>query len=413
MRRFLLIGIILLLLAVGHVLAQDSDFAGTPEAICEAAVPAEEPASREFGEAEQVLEEDVDYRAIFCTEAGPIYVDLFEAHTPVTVNNFVFLARNNYYNNITFHRVIADFMAQGGDPTGTGTGGPGYSFKDEFVGYLRFDQPGLLAMANAGPGTNGSQFFLTTAAASHLDLRHTIFGEVLTGMENLEGISLRDPQTATEPGDALDTIVIITDPEAVEADYETPERVTAEDLEAVLAELPDLPGVALREATGVYDTDALVSTFAGDTQEQVQEILDSYNHQFSTIIGHENSACDLETAPFESIGYQIHVFETEADAEAALEDESLGQLFEIPEDAESSESELLPNPVYSWETSACEQDGLSVLTYMKNGRLIMAAESTYPADQPFDADLWLSQVVRNQLYELIFYNVLRAAASGA
>ena len=115
-----------------------------------------------FQEAETVLEPDVDYRAIFCTTAGTVYVDLYESLTPMTVNNFVFLAQQGYYDNTTFHRVIPDFMVQGGDPTATGSGGPGYQFGDEPVGFLTFDRPGLLAMANAGPGTNGSQFFITT-----------------------------------------------------------------------------------------------------------------------------------------------------------------------------------------------------------------------------------------------------------
>ncbi len=147
-----------LLAAVGMASAQGTSLAD----LC-AAASKDEPATRSFDGPEQVLESGVDYRAIFCTQAGPVYVDLFEDYAPQTVNNFVFLAQNGYYNNTTFHRVIEDFMAQGGDPTGTGSGGPGYQFGDETPGFLVFDRPGLLAMANAGPGTNGSQFFLTTA----------------------------------------------------------------------------------------------------------------------------------------------------------------------------------------------------------------------------------------------------------
>ena len=146
MKKGLVIGLALLLLAAFAVSAQDAQ---TPTELCEQAVPAEGPATREFSTADWVLEEGVDYRAVLCTDAGPVYVDLFEAFTPITVNNFVFLAQNGYYNNTTFHRVIQDFMVQGGDPTGTGTGGPGYQFEDEFVGFLNFDRPGWLAMANA------------------------------------------------------------------------------------------------------------------------------------------------------------------------------------------------------------------------------------------------------------------------
>lgn len=399
------------LFIVGVSFAQDA-YTGTPEEICEAAVPAKDPEIREYDAPEQVIEPNVDYRAIFCTEAGPIYVDLFEDQAPVTVNSFVFLAQNDFYNNITFHRVLADFMAQGGDPTGTGTGGPGYQFQDEFSGYLRFDRPGLLAMANAGAGTNGSQFFLTTVVTSHLDFRHTIFGEVLSGQDNLDNLRLRDPQTDTQPGAALDTVVIITSPDDVEVDFETPQRVTVEDFEAVLADLPELPGVELRERTGIYLTDDLIGTQDRDLQENYQAFLEAHHHQFTTLIAHENVACDLDTAPFEIVGYRIHVFESSKDAAAALTDEYFSQFLGIPEDADTSFSEMLPNPVYTWNTTACDVDGIAALTYMKDGRFVMVAESTYPADEPFTADLWLAQVVRYQLYEAIFYDVLRAATSG-
>lgn len=189
----------------------DSELSGTLEEICEAATPAIEPDNRAFTQAEEVLEDGVDYQAIFCTSVGPIYVDLYEEDTPVTVNNFVFLAQQNYYNNTTFHRVIENFMAQGGDPTGTGTGGPGYRFQDEFVGNLTFESEGLLAMANAGPGTNGSQFFITFEPTPNLNNRHTIFGAVIEDQETVESIALRDPQTATTVGTIVNTVVIITD----------------------------------------------------------------------------------------------------------------------------------------------------------------------------------------------------------
>ena len=117
---------------------------------------------------------------------------------PSTASSF--FREQGYYNNTTFHRVIQDFMAQGGDPTATGTGGPGYSFDDEFVGFLNFDRPGWLAMANSGANTNGSQFFITTVPYPSLNYNYTIFGEVLEGQENVANIRLRDPDTATEPG---------------------------------------------------------------------------------------------------------------------------------------------------------------------------------------------------------------------
>jgi peptidyl-prolyl cis-trans isomerase B (cyclophilin B) len=117
--------------------------------------------------------------AVFETDKGSIRVRLFEKETPVTVANFVNLARRNFYQNLNFHRVISDFMIQGGCPNGTGTGDPGYRFEDEFVPELRHDKAGILSMANAGPGTNGCQFFITHLPTPHLDGHHTVFGEVL------------------------------------------------------------------------------------------------------------------------------------------------------------------------------------------------------------------------------------------
>ncbi|MBN2391467.1 MAG: peptidylprolyl isomerase [Anaerolineae bacterium] len=148
------------------------------------------------------------YIATIETEKGNIVVELYAAKAPLTVNNFVFLAREGFYDNTTFHRVIKDFMAQAGDPSGTGMGGPGYQFADEFDADLTFDGPGILAMANAGANTNGSQFFITFVATPWLDGAHTIFGQVTEGMDALFSISLRDPQTATTPGDLIKTIRI-------------------------------------------------------------------------------------------------------------------------------------------------------------------------------------------------------------
>lgn len=149
------------------------------------------------------------YYAILKTAKGDIRVQLFADRVPVTVNNFVFLAREGFYDNTTFHRVLDGFMAQAGDPTGTGSGGPGYQFRDEFVPGLGFDRPNLLAMANSGPATNGSQFFITFAPTDWLNNRHSIFGEVVSGQEVLDSITRRDPnQNPTTPGDTLLTIEI-------------------------------------------------------------------------------------------------------------------------------------------------------------------------------------------------------------
>jgi len=146
------------------------------------------------------------------TNQGPIVIRLFPDHAPKTVRNFVDLAQGGrewtdprtgrvttgrLYDGTIFHRVIPNFMIQGGDPLGTGTGGPGYQFADEFHPELQFDRPYLLAMANAGPGTNGSQFFITTVPTPHLNRRHTIFGEVIQGQEVVDQIS----HTATDGRD--------------------------------------------------------------------------------------------------------------------------------------------------------------------------------------------------------------------
>jgi cyclophilin family peptidyl-prolyl cis-trans isomerase len=147
---------------------------------------------------------------VFTTELGEFRVRLFAEQAPVTVNNFVFLARQGYYDNTTFHRVLPGFMAQGGDPTGTGAGGPGYSFEDEFDPALQFDRAGLLAMANRGPDTNGGQFFITYAPTPHLNGLHTIFGEVVEGAEVLSRLTPRDPQANPDfQGDGLVTVEVI------------------------------------------------------------------------------------------------------------------------------------------------------------------------------------------------------------
>jgi cyclophilin family peptidyl-prolyl cis-trans isomerase len=147
------------------------------------------------------------YYATFKTAKGDIRVQLFADRAPETVNNFVFLAREGFYNDTVFHRVIDGFMAQAGDPTGTGTGGPGYQFADEIYPGATFDRPGLLAMANAGPGTNGSQFFLTFGPTEWLDGQHTIFGEVVEGLDVLDKITRVEPGSG-QPSDLLYTVIV-------------------------------------------------------------------------------------------------------------------------------------------------------------------------------------------------------------
>jgi cyclophilin family peptidyl-prolyl cis-trans isomerase len=148
------------------------------------------------------------YRATVKTDKGDIQLDLESSRAPKTVNNFVFLARQGYYDGVIFHRVIADFMAQTGDPTGTGTGGPGYTFGDEFHPRLRHDGPGVLSMANAGANTNGSQFFITYVATPWLDDKHSVFGRVSGGMDVLLSIPERDPSRRDAPAVRIHTIEI-------------------------------------------------------------------------------------------------------------------------------------------------------------------------------------------------------------
>ena len=182
-----------------------------------AAPPHAPPATKEGAAALQwsspptmEIDPSKSYEAVFMTEIGDFRVRLFPDQAPMTVNNFVFLAKQGYYDNTTFHRVLPGFMAQGGDPTGTGGGGPGYTFEDEFDPDLLFDQAGLLAMANRGPNTNGGQFFITYAPTPHLNGLHTIFGEVVVGAEVVSRLKPRDPTANPDfQGDVLVSVEII------------------------------------------------------------------------------------------------------------------------------------------------------------------------------------------------------------
>lgn len=157
-----------------------------------------------------VIDATKNYEAIIHTAQGPMRFRLYTAEAPLTVNSFVYLASQGFYDGTVFHRVLANFMAQAGDPTGTGTGGPGYNFADETANDLAFDRRGLLAMANAGPNTNGSQFFITFVPTPHLNGAHTIFGELLEGDDVLSSLTLRDPGAApTFAGDMIERIEIV------------------------------------------------------------------------------------------------------------------------------------------------------------------------------------------------------------
>ena len=148
---------------------------------------------------EMQIDPDTTYRATLTTSKGDIVLDLQPQHAPKTVNNFVTLARDGFYDGLTFHRVIPNFMIQGGDPTGTGSGGPGYRFEDETQDNPLRHETGVISMANAGPNTNGSQFFITHAPQPHLDGRHTVFGKVTQGQDVVDAI---------QQGDTIDSVAI-------------------------------------------------------------------------------------------------------------------------------------------------------------------------------------------------------------
>ncbi len=168
-------------------------------------------ARRQFQECPPLtIDPSKQYRAILHTAKGDLTLELFADQAPLAVNNFIFLAKAGWYNNVTFHRVIPGFMAQAGDPTGTGLGGPGYAFDNE-ISDQKFDRPGVLGMANAGPGSNGSQFFITYAAAPHLNGGYTIFGQLVEGMDVLTKLTPRDPSRSDDlpPGDTITSVEII------------------------------------------------------------------------------------------------------------------------------------------------------------------------------------------------------------
>ena len=153
-----------------------------------------------------LIDPNNSYEAVMMLDSGEVRIALLADVAPITVNSFVFLAREGFYDGLTFHRVIPGFVAQGGDPTGSGSGGPGYQFQDE-LSEVAFEQ-GILGMANAGPGTNGSQFYLMLDAAPHLTSRYTAFGRVIEGLEHVLAITPRDPMNATESGDSIISVVI-------------------------------------------------------------------------------------------------------------------------------------------------------------------------------------------------------------
>ncbi|MCB0112761.1 MAG: peptidylprolyl isomerase [Caldilineaceae bacterium] len=237
------------------------------------------------------------YTATIKTNRGDIVLELFADKAPNTVNNFVFLAQDGYYDGIKFHRVIPDFMVQTGDPTGTGRGGPGYKFGDEFHRDLRHSGPGILSMANAGPNTNGSQFFITFAPTTWLDGLHTIFGEVVEGAAVLDQLTRRDPQQGPDfDGDKILTIEIeeteasdlptptpLPPPTPTPTPY-APSSIAPEDLTAGARPLAEL---SMEERSGLFNT----------APDMVIDTAKSYNATVSTSQGDIVISLNDELAP--------------------------------------------------------------------------------------------------------------------
>ena len=202
-----LVGIVLIVIAISNSAKKIAE--STPVPTPTAGIPTLIGTKQYSSAPPMLIDTSMSYTAtVKMAKGGEFVIQLYADKAPITVNSFVFLARQGYFNGVTFHRVLAGYMAQGGDPTGTGMGGLGYSFVNE-ANDLTFDKPGVVAMANAGPNTNGSQFFITFGPQEQLNGGYTIFGQVISGMDVVNAISLRDPQQSpTTPGDEIESITI-------------------------------------------------------------------------------------------------------------------------------------------------------------------------------------------------------------
>jgi cyclophilin family peptidyl-prolyl cis-trans isomerase len=201
------IGVVLLVVVLGIWLFRPKDGGDQASAVCEPF--ADIPAAAQYSAPPQRIDESKQYFAtVKMAKGGEFVIQLYPDKAPITVNSFVFLACKGYFKGVTFHRVLEGFMAQGGDPTGTGGGGPGYEFVNEDSD-LTFDKEGLVAMANAGRDTNGSQFFITFGPQEFLNGNYTIFGQVVQGMDVVNGITRRDPEQFPDfAGDAMESVTI-------------------------------------------------------------------------------------------------------------------------------------------------------------------------------------------------------------
>jgi cyclophilin family peptidyl-prolyl cis-trans isomerase len=410
--------------AHGHVpvTAQVAQSAQTPEAICAAAVAdVTQPETLQFEQAESVLQSGVDYWAVLCTEAGPIYLDLFEDKAPITVNNFVFLAQKGFYNGTTFHRVLPGFMAQGGDPTGTGTGGPGYMFQDETGNGLKFDTVGRLAMANAGANTNGSQFFITDALTPWLDGQHTIFGQVYQGMDVAELLTPRDPDQAPAfQGSLLNTVVIITDPATVSA---TPDGAPSMAHFQVLLERVIVPQLnedfALdTETSHTYDLEAEAASwgkYGGEALvETMRGILSEHGFAGSAMIWLPLANCPTNPGdiPIWALGMQVSDYGTTEAAQAVVFDDSRaaaleqGGAFDGHADATDNGGRVFWRAVAEGES--CGPSGVHYRLEVPYGRYVAAADLMVDSNIISDT----TDPSSSQYLDLVLRNLLLQSMAG-
>jgi cyclophilin family peptidyl-prolyl cis-trans isomerase len=365
----ILVSLSLFAFALSLVSAQTTQ---TPQEVCDATEPGE-LAEMQFEAAEEVLEDGIDYHTILCTDTGAIYIDLLEDEAPITVNNWVFLAQEGYFDGTTFHRVIPNFMAQGGDPTATGRGGPGYRFEDEFVDSLTFDNPGLLAMANSGPATNGSQFFITTAPTPHLTGVHTIYGRVVNGQENVVAIRLRDPQSDPNPGTSLNNVIIVTDPSTINAAYTVDDMVAG--FENFAAQLP--PQLPVDETvSGLFTTEETVAGVPEAFQEDFATFAEAYGHEFRYTNRIMNGDCE-PSLPFTFLRYTIDAMESVESATDALADDFPMELatangFEVVDGVDNT---------YQLNMATCsDSPGVYGMTLYTRGRYLITVEALAPVE---------------------------------
>jgi hypothetical protein len=264
-------------------------------------------------------------------------------------------------------------------------------------------------MANRGANTNGSQFFITTGTASHLDYHHTIFGEVLEGQDIVETIDLRDPETASEPGSALNTVVIVSDPNTVITSF-VQETVASEDeVGAAFDRIQEIvpPDILVidTEASGLFSTEEVVGLQTSDSQASYQDFLSAHSHEYRATNTINNTACDLQNIPFESISYSLDAFGSSADAAAALEDSALTDLI-TGERYVANTGGSTGRTFYSRSESHCDIDMVVARTFWQRGHFLVTIEVTLPAEGAPELDLALESV-GSTIYERFLSDILR------